>query len=562
MSLIWVGQNCLGLLNTFLCIISVLLFIKGRRWEKNGTRETDKKAEVICFLLLMFLAAAVRLWKFGVVPSGMNQDGAMAAVDAKALADHATDRFGMKFPVHFTAWGYGQMSVLLSYCMIPFIKAFGLSALTARLPILLFSVAGLAVLYGIARKLWGRDAALLTLAFAACNPWHFIQSRWALDCNMFPHVFLIAFFLLLLGMEGKKAYLYLSMFFFSLCMYAYGIAFYTVPVFLIGMAIYLGLKKITPWKDILICISIYAVFSLPIYLTMMINAFGWDTIRTPFCTMPYFPQSIRSGDIIFFARDKRKQVLANLASLVSVYLKGDSLPWNTVNGFGAVTACFLPFAALGLGCLIVDFRKEKDDVKRAACFALFLYFIVANLSGIITAYVNVNRVNLLFYALILLIGYGMEFVRCGIRKLSWVALAGYLLVSVLFFQTYFTTHAQSLSHYYFEGFLSAVQFAGEQTSCTKYCITPEVKSGDVAANTAEILTMFALKLDAEFYQGKSLDENGLSYCEKFSYRMVKEGETLHPSTVYVITKKDAQRAIWQDCALYPCKDYYVAVPLP
>lgn len=28
------------------------------------------------------------------IPDGMNQDGAMAAVDAKALADHGTDRYG------------------------------------------------------------------------------------------------------------------------------------------------------------------------------------------------------------------------------------------------------------------------------------------------------------------------------------------------------------------------------------------------------------------------------------------------------------------------------------
>ena len=50
---------------------------------------------------------------------GLEIDGAMAAVDAKALAYYGTDRFGMKYPVHLTAWGFGQMSALLSYLMVP-----------------------------------------------------------------------------------------------------------------------------------------------------------------------------------------------------------------------------------------------------------------------------------------------------------------------------------------------------------------------------------------------------------------------------------------------------------
>lgn len=73
----------------------------------------EKRIEWGIFAALMLAAFLLRVWQFGSVPGGMNQDGAMAAVDAKALADHATDRYGMFMPVHFTAWGYGQMSVLL-----------------------------------------------------------------------------------------------------------------------------------------------------------------------------------------------------------------------------------------------------------------------------------------------------------------------------------------------------------------------------------------------------------------------------------------------------------------
>ena len=50
-----------------------------------------------------------------------------------------------------------------------------------------------------------------------------MQSRWSFDCNLFPHVFLIAVVLLIAGLK-KKPLLYLSMVMFGLCSYAYGIA--------------------------------------------------------------------------------------------------------------------------------------------------------------------------------------------------------------------------------------------------------------------------------------------------------------------------------------------------
>ncbi|HYH03864.1 MAG TPA: hypothetical protein VEC37_12220, partial [Bacillota bacterium] len=43
--------------------------------------------------LIALVAVGIRLWKFGIIPFGFNQDGAMGAVDALALADHGTDRF-------------------------------------------------------------------------------------------------------------------------------------------------------------------------------------------------------------------------------------------------------------------------------------------------------------------------------------------------------------------------------------------------------------------------------------------------------------------------------------
>ena len=248
------------------------------------------KAHRILLAMAVFTAVFIRVYRFGLVPGGFNQDGAMAAVDAKALAEYGTDRFGMRLPVHLTAWGFGQMSALLSYLMVPFIRLFGLSPYTARLPLLLVSFAGLACLYGFVRDAFGKNAGLAVLWFAAVNPWHILQSRWALDCNLYSHFFMMGVFLLNRALLGRKRrrYLLASMVMFGLCMYCYGVSIYTMPVFLLASCVYLlAAKKISP-AEVLLSSAVYLLVAWPFIAVMAINFFQWDTIETPLFTLPYF----------------------------------------------------------------------------------------------------------------------------------------------------------------------------------------------------------------------------------------------------------------------------------
>ena len=86
------------------------------------------------------------------------------------------------------------MSALLSYLMVPFVKIFGLSRTAVRLPILIASVLGSIAVYGTVKKVSDVKTGLAALLILAVNPWHFMQSRWALDCNLFPHMFVLGLF--------------------------------------------------------------------------------------------------------------------------------------------------------------------------------------------------------------------------------------------------------------------------------------------------------------------------------------------------------------------------------
>lgn len=146
----------------------------------------SKKIELLLVALLLLAAIVIRAYHFGAPPIGVHQDEAMAAVDAKALADYGTDRYGMRYPVHFTAWRTSQMSVLLSYCMIPFIKLLGFSTVSTRLPMLVISCLGLLALYLFGRQLAGKWTGMIVLILGTISPWHYMQSRWSFDCNLFP----------------------------------------------------------------------------------------------------------------------------------------------------------------------------------------------------------------------------------------------------------------------------------------------------------------------------------------------------------------------------------------
>ena len=185
-------------LSVVLCALTLFRMFAPVRAGEGRVRNFELNPGVYRLFLIaaVVLAIAVRVYQFGTIPGGFNQDGAMAAVDAKALADYGTARFGMRFPVHLTAWGYGQMSSLLSYLMAPLIKLFGLNPVVARLPQLIISLLGLLTLYFFSRDAFGKTAALVIFAFGAINPWHILQSRWALDCNLYPHFFLFGVYFL------------------------------------------------------------------------------------------------------------------------------------------------------------------------------------------------------------------------------------------------------------------------------------------------------------------------------------------------------------------------------
>lgn len=534
-------------------IIIVILFALGRKSKAvSGAEQTkvsskDHRIYNLFVFLGIVLLIISRIYKFGQIPGGINQDEAMAAVDAYALANYGTDRFGMSYPVHFTAWGYGQMSVLLSYLMIPFMKIWGLSVITARLPMLLVSIFGALFLFGLIKQTVGNRAGLIVLFLTAINPWHFMQSRWSLDCNMFPHFFVAGLFFLNKGVR-KTVYLYISMFFFAMCMYSYGVSFYMVPFFLITVCIILNvMKKVTIGKSAVLAVT-YLFFSLPIYVTMFINGVGGKTIRFFKMTIPFFEDSIRSGDIIFFCEHPWQQLKSNLHSLIHVvFVQGGDYLWNALDNFGTLYWCTIPFVLVGLVVCILRIKEKYSYIF------FLLYWCFALLTGIFIANVNVNRINIVFYAQLILAAVGIDYVIEKRKALVIPVFTVYLYMTILFSKQYFQVYAREIEGIFFADFIQAIEDAQDFESDRYYIAL--ASEYDEAANCAEILTLYAQKMDSQYFQGKTDKFMGheIAYKERYYYRIPSDEEISQDiNTVYVLRNNQRERF---DEKEYTIKEY-------
>ena len=494
-------------------------------------RKTDgKKLYIFALMLIILIAVFIRTWQFGVIPAGMNQDGAMAAVDAKALADYGTDRFGMRYPVHLTAWGYGQMSALMSYLMAPCIKLLGLSVFSARLPMLLVSLAALGMLALFARVAGGSPLLLIVFFLGAINPWQILQSRWALDCNLFPHFLLGGFALLALSVSGHRRWLPISMILFALSMYCYGISIYTVPVLLLFSCILLLRRKLITLRQALWAAAVYLLFAWPFIACMIINTFRLKTIETPLFTIPFFPYSMRSSDILFFSdRPLLQQLLLNAKSLFRIIFQVyNGYVFNEVRGFGTLYVFSIPFMLAGCVLCFVRFRKNT------ACALTVIWFLTAVYAGLVTANVNINRINILFYPLILFTGIGIKAFLDLFRKpvvrsaAASVLILTYLAAFGLFSHTYFTSYAALLEDSFMADFGRAVT-AIRGSDADKIYISADAQYKGYS-HVSEILTLFYMDIDAHYYQSPD-------FHERFSFRIPDTPDPAE-NAVYVLAKDD------------------------
>lgn len=409
---------------------------------KNKLKTINKK-RLIIFLIIMIIAIFVRICEFPNTLKEVNSDEMMLAVNAKSIADTGKDINGISYPVYLL--GFGGQSVLLLYLIVLCIKIFGYSLFAIRLPLLVISIISLVVFYDLIRRISKNNTiALIGLGLLAISPWHILQGMWALDCNILPHILLIAVYLLYIGILKKSRWtLYLSMVFFALTLYSYGIAIYFTPILLLALAIYLRRKKKISIPDLIICIVIFSVLAMPIILMFAINILKTNqSIYLGNITIPYYESLSRTDDMLFFSHNILVQLFINIGFTVLMILgEFDGCVWNSSLILGTAYHITLVLVIVAIIIKIKNkashihfvlsdvFSSTTDSIQETTNgdinlqdnfprFLILSWLCTSIFTGIVINQTNINRLNTIWYPLIMLATFALYYFYNYFKRLE------------------------------------------------------------------------------------------------------------------------------------------------
>jgi len=409
------------------------------------------KQEKCIFFLLFILGVSVRVYRFGAVPPGLNQDEAFAAYDAWALLHYGTDSSLHRFPVYLTAWGSG-MNTLESYLMIPGLALFGVKTWVIRLPQLVLAMLALPASFSVGRRLGGNRGGLCALAVLALCPWHVLLSRWALESNMAPNLLLLGLCFFLKGREDGL-FLPLSALCYGLALYAYSAVWPVMPL-LLGLMLWYAKPKADRW--LLLSGLILAVLALPLVGFLAVNYGQIEEFSVGPFSVPKLVQ-MRAGEISL------ANIPDNLRTMLRILLtQSDGLKWNSPGRFGLFYPIALPFGLLGIIALIKrGFTALRDRRFDAACL-LFVWLAAGTVLAALIS-VNVNRMNFLLMPAALTVALGSETAlrlsRRYARIMAPLLLAGFLIFFGFFARFYFTDYSTSLNGEFTVGWDEALDAA-------------------------------------------------------------------------------------------------------
>ena len=439
------------------------------------------------FAVVVLLGIIARLWEFGSLPPGLNQDEATNGVDAYSLYRFGVDRNGVPFPVEFIAWGSG-VSALYGYVLIPFIAVLGLSPVVVRVPMLLSGILSLPLMFHVGSRMAGRQFGLLTMFFLAISPWHILASRWGLEANLLPFVFLIAFACLLESTRENDWFIAASVF-LALCLYAYGPAYALIPVFL-GFAVpILLVSRRVRVPTMLAGLAVFALMAVPIGLFVYINTVKLNSISYGPVTVPRLPGQPRfEGQAAFFGGEILHSLKTNARRLASLlWIQNDGQPWNTVEPYGYFYRYTLPLAFLG-SLMLVPLRRFAQSPEKLLVLS---WLVASSILGLLQP-ANINRINLIFMPLLISSAMCLDWLRRHINGGFIIAVLAFLAGFMLFTREYHgAPYRQQLDGPFFTGLLEALDYA-RGVSDNPICVTDEVRM-------PYIFVLFTEKMDPASY---------------------------------------------------------------
>jgi len=311
--------------------------------------------------LIVLLGLVSRTYRLDKVPPSLSWDETAVGYNAFAIANYGTDEWGAKLPLVFKSFEDFKHPVHI-YITALFVKLFGLSDFTVRLPAALFGVGNVILIYFLAEKLFkSRMAGLLAALFLAVSPYNLQFSRFNHELNFAVFFLMLGILLFHWGIRKKNYLLSLSFLSFGLSFISYHSAKIVVPPIVILLCL-VNIKKFhTVKKQFAIGLAILAFF----ILITVLNKDLLGLARIKQTSIPdeeiFLTQLYQKTNNKLFGRVEiiAKQYFKHF-SYDYLFVSGDSNARHSTGAAGEFYKIDLIFLLTGISFLIYRLISKKD----------------------------------------------------------------------------------------------------------------------------------------------------------------------------------------------------------
>lgn len=323
------------------------------------------KKELACLILIVVVAALLRLYKLEEIPPGLSGDTAYKGVAASRILEG-------EYPIFFEE-SWGGVEPLYMYALAAFFRLLGATPLVIKLLSALIGIVTVPVLHLLARELFhSKLVGLLASSWLALSYWHVSYSRLGWEIILAPLFVTVTIFFLWRGLESGRWRDFvgggLSL---GLGLYTYQ-AMRFLPILVI---LYLGYRTLTDgqfWRAHRAKLAAFLAIALLVFLPLG----GYFLTHSE----AFFR---RAAEVSIFNPDKNpagplRSLVSSAVKIPGMYnLRGDPFWRHNLPGrpaFDCLTSvCFL----LGLGIALA--RRQKP-----AHLLLLLWLLIMSLPPILT----------------------------------------------------------------------------------------------------------------------------------------------------------------------------------
>ncbi len=240
-------------------------------------------------LIVIVVAAFLRLWQLGVVPPSPDWDEAALGYNAYSILKTGRDEYGTWFPRSLRSYD-DYKPPLYVYLTIPSVALFGLNIWSVRLPSAVMGVLAVVGTYVLVVELLksqipasparfaesrragrpnpldignSRSIALLSAMLLAISPWHLQFSRIAFEANIGITLNVWGMIAFIKGLQSRK-WLRTSAILFGLAFYAYHSERIFIPLLVVILALVFRKKLLNDKASIFQSVIVGLLVVLPL----------------------------------------------------------------------------------------------------------------------------------------------------------------------------------------------------------------------------------------------------------------------------------------------------------